>query len=123
MKGIKIEERINIFSRLVSGKVYTNKDITNIALKYYPDRDAGVISTHMGSDMVADGMLYRVSRSHYVRNDLYRNNPQVEPARVTMNGQQLTINTDSLEKYTDKQLADELRRRGYELEAKKIMNI
>ena len=77
----------------------------------------------MGSDMVADGMLYRVSRSHYVRNDLYRNNPQVEPIQATATGQQLTINTDSLEKYTDKQLADELRRRGYELEAKKIMNI
>jgi hypothetical protein len=123
MKGIKIEERINIYSRLVSGKVYTNKDLTDIALKYYPDRSAGVISTHMGSDMVADGMLYRVSRSQYVRNDLYRNNPQVETIRATINGQQIIMNADPLEGYTDKQLADELRRRGYEVEARKVTNI
>ena len=123
MKGIKIEERINIFSRLVSGKVYTNKDITDIALKHYPDRNAGVIATHMGSDMVADGMLYRVSRSQYVRNDLYRNNPQAEPVRVTLNGEQLVVGAASLADFTDKQLADELRRRGYEVEARKVMNI
>ena len=97
MKGIKIEELVNIYSRLVSGKVYTTKDLTDIALKHYPDRSAGVISTHMGSDMVADGMLYRLSRSQYVRNDLYRNNPQVESIRATINGQQLIVNADPLE--------------------------
>lgn len=108
---------------MVSGKVYTNKDLTNIALKHYPDRNEGVISTHMGSDMVADGMLYRVSRSNYIRNDLYKNNPQVEPIRATLKDQQITINADPLEGYTDKQLADELRRRGYEVEARKVTNI
>jgi hypothetical protein len=54
---------------------------------------------------------------------LYRNNPQVETIRATLNGQQLIVNADPLEGYTDKQLADELRRRGYEVEARKITNI
>ena len=111
MKGIKIEERINIYSRLVSGKVYTNKDLTDIALKHYPDRSAGVISTHMGSDMVADGMLYRVSRSQYVRNDLYTANRIPDELREILEQAPIWWTIGALFDYFDRNVSiDEIRR-------------
>ena len=123
MKGLNKEERLELYNHLVFNKKYTNRQLTTKALDLYSDRCSKVVSFHLGSDMVADGLLQRPRRNMYIKALTDVNppnstkNPQLAPA--LLQSPPATI----LHLATDKELADELRRRGYEVEAKKITTI
>ena len=133
MKGLNKEERLELYNHLVFNKKYTNRQLTTKALDLYSDRCSKVVSFHLGSDMVADGLLQRPRRNMYIKalTDVNPPNPpqnsQIAPA-LLQNPAPTSFLYKSppatiLHLATDKELADELRRRGYEVEAKKITTI
>lgn len=114
--------------------MYTLQELVDKGVEMFPMRDANSMKHVLGTDMVDQGLCVRIDTGKYVqangaaaRLQKHQKRRPIKithaPIRATLNGQQITMNADPLEGYTDKQLADELRRRGYEVDAKKVTNI
>jgi hypothetical protein len=133
-KILNAQERQALASTLELEKVYTLQELVDKAVAMFPKRDGSSMKHVLGTDMIDQGLCVRIDTGKYMKANGVASRPQkyqkkqrfvrTQPAlRATLNGQQIIMNADPLEGYTDKQLADELRRRGYEVEARKITNI
>jgi hypothetical protein len=117
MKGLNKEERLELYNRLVFNKKYTNRQLTTKALELYSDKDFKVVSFHLGSDMVADKLLQRPKRNVYTKalTDVNPLNPpqnsQDSPEFIEVQPPYVLLHVA-----TNRQLANELRRRGFEVE-------
>ena len=132
-KILNAQERQALASTLELEKVYTLQELVDKAVAMFPKRDGSSMKHVLGTDMIDQGLCVRIDTGKYMKANGVASRPQKyqkkrfvrmpQAPRATINGQQIIMNADPLEGYTDKQLADELRRRGYEVEARKVTNI
>lgn len=132
-KILNAHERQVLATTLEAEKVYTLQELVERAVAMFPQRDGNSMRHVLGTDMIDQGLCVRIDTGKYMKANGVASRPQKyqkkrfvrmpQAPRATLNGQQLIVNADPLEGYTDKQLADELRRRGYEVEARKVTNI
>lgn len=132
MKGLTRTERKELFDKLTHGQKYGIHDLKDAALTLFPDRDQGILLSNLGTEMINDGHLIRVGRGEYIKsaeNITYKRSHKANggPRRALPSIFSQTPEPSApatiLHLATDKELADELRRRGYEVEAKKITTI
>jgi hypothetical protein len=132
MKGLTRTERKELFDKLTHGQKYGIHDLKDAALTLYPDRDQGILLSNLGTEMINDGHLIRVGRGEYIKsaeNITYKRSHKVnggtrrELPSIFSQIPEPSSPATALHLATDKELADELRRRGYEVEAKKITTI
>jgi hypothetical protein len=121
-KGLSKQEKAKFAASLEEKKIYHVSELVDKAAQMYPERSAESMKHTLGSELVNSGLCIRVGYGQYMRNYSQKplnppKNPQLAP--VLFQSSPATI----LHLATDKELADELRRRGYEVEAKKITTI
>ena len=118
MKGLNEEERLILYNKLIFEKTYTSLDISLKAYKLFENKCLKVLRTHLGSNMVADNLLERPARNTYIKALKLEENPPNPPQNSQDSPEFIEVQPPYvlLHVATNRQLANELRRRGFEVE-------
>ncbi len=119
-KVLSVNEHKNFVDTLEEGKIYHVNELVEKAIEIYPDRSAESLRHTLGSVLVEKGFCLRVGYGRYMKKYPLNHPKNPQPAPMLF---QSSPPATILHLATDKELADELRRRGYEVEAKKITTI
>lgn len=125
MKGLNKEERQKLAETIEHGVKFTNRGLAAMAMSLYPEKDEKNILANLGTDMIKDGYISRLKLGLYVKSAqsvLYKRASK-NAATVTHSMQTVLTPTPSLQEFTDKELVNELRSRGWQVDAIKQVKL